>query len=316
MTKFTGHSDLLNNSKISSASILILRVEAFFNLSQMKSIKFLSIIALAFSLYACGGDDDSTDQPDDQSIIPETGFTSPTSYPNMTLVWEENFDGTSLNTSNWTYELGTGANGWGNNELQYYRTENTTVRDGHLIIEAKLESFEGSSYTSSRIVSEAKQEFQYGRIDIRAALPEGQGMWPALWMLGDNFRSAGWPGSGEIDIMEMVGGSGRENTVHGTVHWLNSGQHAQFGGQTSLSSGTFHDEFHVFSIRWTENSIRWYVDNNEYHVIDTSPAELDEFRNSFFFIINLAVGGNWPGSPNTSTSFPQYLIVDYIRVFQ
>ena len=166
------------------------------------------------------------------------------------------------------------------------------------------------------MITRGKQSFQYGRVDIRAALPKGQGIWPALWMLGSNFTSVGWPASGEIDIMEMVGGSGRENTVHGTVHWQHDGQHANFGGDVTLPSGTFNDEFHVFSIVWTSSRITWYMDNQEYHAIDTTPAQLSEFRNSFFFIFNVAVGGNWPGSPDNTTTFPQYLIVDYIRVFQ
>jgi len=153
-------------------------------------------------------------------------------------------------------------------------------------------------------------------VDIRAALPKGQGIWPALWMLGSNFDTVSWPACGEIDIMEMIGGGGRENTVHGTVHWQNEGKHAQFGGKTTLPSGTFSDQFAVYSITWDATSIRWFVDNKQYHVIDTTPAELDEFRRNFFFIFNVAVGGNWPGSPNTTTTFPQHMIVDYVRVFQ
>lgn len=277
-------------------------------------------ISTLILLMACGGSDDGS--PDDTGgntetvDIPTTGFTSPSSYPGMTLVWEDDFSSSGLNLSDWTFETGTGTNGWGNNELQYYRQENTFTQDGHLVIAAKEESFGGSDYTSSRIITQNKQIFTYGRVDIRAVLPEGQGLWPALWMLGSNFNTVGWPACGEIDIMEMVGGSGRENTVHGTVHWQHSGQHAQFGGQTTLSSGTFNDEFHVFSIEWDASSITWYLDGQQYHVIDTTPAELDEFRSSFFFIFNVAVGGNWPGAPNSSTSFPQYMIVDYIRVFR
>ncbi|MEO0639590.1 MAG: glycoside hydrolase family 16 protein, partial [Bacteroidota bacterium] len=162
-----------------------------------------------------------------------------------------------------------------------------------------------------------KQSFQYGRVDIRALLPKGQGIWPALWMLGSNFSSVGWPRCGEIDIMELVGGGeGKDDVVHGTVHWEQDGQRALFGGDYQLPTGIFNDEFHVFSIIWTENAIRWLVDDIEYHVINTSPAELDEFRNSFFFIFNVAVGGDWPGSPDGSTEFPQMMVVDYVRVFQ
>jgi beta-glucanase (GH16 family) len=114
----------------------------------------------------------------------------------------------------------------------------------------------------------------------------------------------------------MIGGNGRENTVHGTVHWQNEGQHAEFGGSRTLPTTTFIGRFYVFSIVWDETSIAWLINDNQFHRIDTTPAELDEFRNEFFLIFNLAVGGNWPGSPNSSTTFPQRLIVDYVRVFQ
>lgn len=249
-------------------------------------------------------------------IIPSTGATSPLTYAGKTLVWQDEFDGAALNTANWKFETGTGTNGWGNNELQFYREENTQVNDGYLIITAKKESFQGSNYTSSRIVTSGKKSFKYGRIDIRAALPEGQGMWPALWMLGSNFSTVGWPACGEIDIMEMVGGAGREKTVLGTAHWDNNGTPASFSGNKSLTSGKLGDEFHVYSISWTSTSIIWYLDNIQYHVIDITPAELSEFQNEFFFIFNLAVGGNLPGNPDATTVFPQHLIVDYVRVFQ
>lgn len=248
--------------------------------------------------------------------IPTTGSTSPSSYEGMTLVWEDEFEGNSLNTAYWTHETGTGQNGWGNNELQFYRSQNTSVQDGYLVITAKKENFSGSEYTSSRIITKDKKEVRYGRIDIRAVMPQGQGMWPALWMLGANFSEVGWPACGEIDIMEMVGGKGRENTVHGTVHWLATGQRAEYGGLYRTTSGTLADKFHVYSIIWDAGSIRWLIDNKQYHVIDTTPGELDEFRRQFFFIFNVAVGGNWPGAPDATTTFPQHMIVDYVRVFQ
>jgi beta-glucanase (GH16 family) len=280
-------------------------------------IYFYSLFCF-FSMGSCisGEEGNPSDGTSGSITIPTEGFISPTSYPGMTLTWSDEFDGSSLNTTNWTQETGTGQNGWGNNELQFYRPQNTSFQDGHLIITAKKESFGGREYTSSRIITKDKKQFRYGRVDIRAAMPRGQGLWPALWMLGSNFDTVGWPACGEIDIMEMVGGNGRENTVHGTVHWQNNGKHAEFGGQYKLSSGTLADKFHVFSIIWDAKSIRWLIDNKEFHVIDTTPAELDEFRRSFFFIFNVAVGGNWPGSPNESTVFPQHMIVDYIRVFQ
>lgn len=259
-----------------------------------------------------------TVQVGDGPIDPEDGYITPISYPNMDIVWNDEFSGNNLDNLDWTYEIGTGNSGWGNNELQYYREENTSVVDGYLIIEARKESFGGSSYTSSRLVTKDKQTFKYGRIDIRALLPKGQGIWPALWMLGNNISSVGWPACGEIDIMEMVGGTG-DNTSYGTIHWDNNGSYACTCDQDnsySLANSIFADEFHVFSIIWDSNAIQWFVDDKLFKTADITPDGLSEFHNNAFFIFNLAVGGNWPGSPNSNTIFPQQLKVDYIRVFQ
>jgi beta-glucanase (GH16 family) len=258
---------------------------------------------------------DTDDTPKPVSIIPTKGFSTPTSYANLKLLWSDEFDGTGLNEKFWNYELGNNK-GWGNNELQSYEIGNTTVKDGYLIIQAKNES---GNYTSSRLTTQNKFNFKYGRVDIRAALPKGQGIWPAFWMLGKNIPQVSWPKCGEIDIMEMVGGTtgnGSDKTTYGTPHWDNNGQHAQAGGSTKLSSGIFNDEFHVFSIVWDAKKIVWYLDDKQFHVIDTTPAGLSEFQEEYFLLVNLAVGGDWPGKPDGTTLFPQYLIVDYIRVFQ
>lgn len=281
----------------------------------MKNIFLLSVLAF-LGLTGCVSDEDAKKGSGDSVTIPTQGLTSPTSYPGMTLAWSDEFDGSTLNQAYWSHETGNGQNGWGNNELQFYRPQNTSIQNGHLVITAKKEAFGGREYTSSRIITKGKQQFRYGRVDIRASLPKGQGIWPALWMLGSNFDAVSWPACGEIDIMEMIGGKGREKTVHGTVHWEHDGKHAQFGGEYSLPSGTLSDKFHVYSIVWDANSIRWFIDNKQYHVIDTTPGQLDEFRRSFFFIFNIAVGGNWPGSPDATSTFPQHMIVDYVRVFQ
>ena len=252
-------------------------------------------------------------------VISNEGYTTPESYDGKTLVWQDEFSGDQLNTSNWTHEIGNN-NGWGNNELEYYQAANTEVHDGYLVIKAKKESVGGFSYTSSRMVTKGKKEFKYGRIDIRAILPKGQGIWPALWMLGSNISTVNWPKCGEIDIMEMIGGTAdREKTVFGTLHW----DDATLGHVCTcdkpghiLSSGSFNDKFHVFTITWDETFITWYVDDVQFNKIDITPADLDEFQKDYFFIFNLAVGGSWPGNPNSSTVFPQRMIVDYVRVFQ
>jgi beta-glucanase (GH16 family) len=248
--------------------------------------------------------------------VPAEGHYTPLSYNGWTLAWQDEFAGNSLNTSYWNYEIGTGDNGWGNWELQYYRPENTTVEGGFLLIEAKEEEFQGSPYTSSRLTTQNKYNFRYGRVDIRAALPKGQGLWPALWMLGSNFTDVGWPACGELDIMEMIGGGeGRDDVTHGTIHWDQNG-YTRYGGSKQLDTGTFYDEFHVFSIIWDSESIIWLLDDVPYLEADLTPEPLSEFHGYFFFIMNVAVGGGWPGYPNETTQFPQRMIVDYIRVFQ
>ncbi len=253
-----------------------------------------------------------------EDVTPDDGYITPLAYEGYDLVWNDEFSGSSIDPNFWVFETGDGCPnlcGWGNNELQYYRQENAWVSDGVLTIEARKENFQGSEYTSTRMKTQGKKSFQYGRIDIRALLPKGQGIWPALWMLGNNITSVGWPKCGEIDIMEMIGGNGRENQTHGTLHWDSNG-HASTGGSYTLSSGTFADEYHVFSIIWDETTIKWLVNDHQFHVIDITPGHMSEFHAEHFFIFNIAVGGNWPGNPDASTLFPQQMNVDYIRVFQ
>ncbi|SHN20569.1 Glycosyl hydrolases family 16 [Cyclobacterium lianum] len=253
--------------------------------------------------------------------FPETGFTSPMTYEGYEMVWNDEFEGQSL-SADWVFETGDGCPnlcGWGNNELQYYRRENTRLEGGYLVITAREENMGGKNYTSSRIKTQGKQNFQFGRIDIRAALPQGQGIWPAFWMLGENITEVPWPACGEIDIMEMIGGNadGRDNTVHGTLHWDNNGSYASDGGKRSLTDGAIlKDNFHVYSLIWEENQITWLLDDEVFHTMDISPSAMNEFREPFFLLINMAVGGNWPGNPDASTRFPQQLAVDYVRVFE
>ena len=248
------------------------------------------------------------------SGAPTTGYESPISYPNYSLVWQDEFNGTSL-SSDWLYDIG--GNGWGNNELQYYNNQNINLSGGILEITAKEEAFNASNYTSTRIKTQGQKSWKYGRVDVRAALPEGQGIWPALWMLGDNISTVGWPSCGEIDIMELKGGVGfNDRTVYGTIHWNEIGTHAQYGGDKTLTSGKFSDEFHVFSIIWNQTSITWLVDNAVYHTVDITDPEKGELHENFFLIFNVAVGGDFPGSPDATSIFPQSMYIDYVRVFQ
>ena len=259
---------------------------------------------------------ENDDEAGTSFFIPSSGYTTPDEYAGKQLIWRDEFTGSALDLQNWSYEYGVGNNGWGNNELQYYRAENTSVSNGYLVITAKAEAFSGRSYTSSRLVTKDKFSCQYGRVDIRAALPYGQGIWPALWMLGSSFPSTNWPACGEIDIMEMIGGGAKDSDVYGTIHWSEQGAKAEASGKFTLSSGKFYNQFHVFSIEWNEQDISWYMDDQLYHTVNITDPEKSEFHAPFFFIMNVAVGGNWPGSPDVSTVFPQRMIVDYIRVFQ
>ena len=248
-----------------------------------------------------------------------SGYSTPSTYPGYSLVWSDEFSGTSLDLSAWNQETGNGANGWGNNELEYYtdNIKNTFVSNGNLIIEARKETNNSFNYTSGRMTTQNKKFFKFGRIDIRAKLPVGKGIWPALWMLGINIPSVGWPACGEIDIMELIGTF--PSKVYSTMHWSNlNGSHASKGSEHSLSTGDFSEQFHVFSIVWEENSILSYIDDQLF--LTTSVSDVGDadypFNAEHFFIFNVAVGGNWPGSPDYSTVFPQRMFVDYVRVFQ
>ena len=245
--------------------------------------------------------------------------TSPYAYPDMRLLWADEFDGDDVNIRDWNFDIGD--NGWGNEEWQYYQAKNATLQEDHLVITAREQRVGGSTYTSTRIKTEGEVEFTYGRVDIRAALPEGQGIWPALWALGANFRQVGWPRTGELDIMEMIGGRGRENTVHGTMHWNRGGLNASYshtyqGGSYHLDSGKFSYGFHVFSMIRSPEGVTWLVDDIPFYSYQfTDAPDFDAFQKPFFLIFNIAVGGRWPGYPDDSTNFPQRLVVDYVRVF-
>lgn len=254
----------------------------------------------------------------DDSTIPlaSGGFDAPTSYPGLSLVWADEFDGPGIDPSNWTYDLG--ANGWGNQELQNYTNSeaNSYIDQGNLIIRA--EKLAGDQFSSARLKSIDLREFQFGRVDVRAVVPGGQGIWPAIWMLGANFSEIGWPDCGEIDIMESIGSDPRR--VHGTAHWgIDPSQHMYLGGSTAVPiPQTLADEYHVYSVEWEQDEVRWYFDNEEYFSItpDNMNGQPYPFNASFFLILNVAVGGIWPGYPDESTPFPAFMAVDYVRVYQ
>jgi beta-glucanase (GH16 family) len=237
------------------------------------------------------------------------------------LIWSDEFDGNTLDPAKWEFIIN--GRGGGNKELQYYVKENTRVADGLLVIEARKEKYQGPDgereYTSSRIRTRNKGDWKFGRIEVHAKLPRGKGIWPAIWMMPTDNRYGGWPNSGEIDIMELVGHE--PSTVHGTLHYGDrEKRHLHKGTRLKLERGTFADDFHTFALEWEEREIRWYVDDKLYqtqkdwHTRDAAfPAPFDQ---RFHLILNVAVGGNWPGSPDATTEFPAAMVIDYVRVYQ
>ena len=234
--------------------------------------------------------------------------------PGWTLDWSDEFDGTALDGSKWVAE--TGGHGWGNKELQHYtgRPENVRVADGMLVIEARKERFGKNDYTSARIKTAGLFERTYGRFEARMKLPKGQGIWPAFWMLGANIATVGWPRSGEIDIMEHVGKE--PSRVYGTLHGPGySGEHG-FINSAPLA-GSYSDAFHVYAVEWERGEIRWYRDGILYHSARPELVKGDwVFDHPHFMLLNLAVGGLWPGYPDATTKLPQQLLVDYVRVYR
>ena len=256
---------------------------------------------------------------DDTKInVGDAGASSPNTYPGMTLVWSDEFNAATLNVSDWNYETGDGCPncGWGNNELEYYTNgNNVSLQSGKLIIEASEESLGGKNYTSSRITTKSKKTFKYGRIDIRARVPLGQGIWPALWMMPQDNVYGGWPKSGEIDIMELLGHE--PSKVYSTVHY-GPGPGSTNISRNTVSAAALSNEFHVYSLIWEQDKMQFLLDNVVFSTVNKADLGGNNypFNENFFFIFNLAVGGNWPGSPNAATYFPQWLAVDYVRVFQ
>jgi beta-glucanase (GH16 family) len=257
-------------------------------------------------------------------MLPTISFAADP-IPAWRLVWSDEFDrpnGSGPDPTKWGYDLG--GDGWGNNELETYtsRRVNSRIEDGKLIIEARQERLTGTDgrvrdYTSARLKTQGKASWTYGRFEARIKLPAGQGIWPAFWMLGANFTQVGWPACGETDIMENIG---REpSRVHATAHGPGySAANAPRGFYNLPNGKRFSDDFHLFAVEWEANVIRWYVDHELFFTL--TPAKLPPgaqwvFNKAQFIIMNVAVGGDWPGTPNATTVFPQRMFVDYVRVY-
>ena len=255
-----------------------------------------------------------------ETVSTDSGMKSLASVERLRLVWSDEFnqpDGSAPDPAKWGCELG--GHGWGNNEMEYYtdRTNNVRVEDGKLVIEARQENLGGKKYSSGRLLTKGKASWTYGRFEARIKIPRGQGIWPAFWMLGTNIDSVGWPGCGEIDIMENIGKE--PGTVHGTVHGPGYSGANAIGGPVSLPGGAaFADDFHIYAIECEPDHITWLVDGKPYFTV--TPASLPKnarwvFNEPKFVLLNLAVGGYWPGYPDGTTHFPQRMMVDYVRVY-
>ncbi len=280
--------------------------------------RFLSPLVALSAFAMCGGSDTGAAP----SPTPQPGAPS----RQWQVSWRDEFDGpdgSRPDPSRWVYELGGG--GWGNQELETYtdRVENARIEGGALVITARAEKHTGSDgiardYTSARLKTLGRFSQAYGRFEARIRIPRGQGLWPAFWMMGVNIDSRGWPDDGEIDVMENIG---REpTTVHGTLHGPgHSGADALSMPFQSPDGRPFADDYHLYAIEWEPSEIRWYVDSYQYQT--RKPADLPTgarwaFDHEMFMLLNVAVGGDWPGNPDQTTVFPQQMLVDYVRVYR
>jgi len=243
-----------------------------------------------------------------------------------TLVWSDEFagaNGSAPDRTKWTYDLG--GSGWGNRELQSYtsRPQNAQIQNGNLVITALQENYTGTdgiarNYTSARLKTQNLFAQAYGRFEARIKITKGQGVWPAFWMLGNDITQNGWPKCGEIDIMENIGGEPGSN--HGSLHGPSSIAHtSDLTATVSLPAGqNYSDNFHIYAVEWEPGTMRFYLDSNNYATF--TQAQWPEggqwvFDHAFFVLLNVAVGGNWPGNPDATTQFPQQMLVDYVRVY-
>jgi len=273
----------------------------YFNLKRynLNLVKFLLIATLFFTILSCSNDE--------TQIVAR--FTE--------LVMQDEFDTDGApNSTIWKYDIGTGTNGWGNNELQFYtdRVDNVKVENGVLLITAKEESYEGSAYTSARLLTKGLFAQAYGRFEARIRLPYGQGIWPAFWLLGADDEDI-WPNIGEIDVMEYRGQKPTE--ILGSIHGPGYSGGEAISKSYILENDRFDTGFHVFGIEWAPEYINFYVDDVLYNQI--TPADVTGewvFDQPFYILMNVAIGGSFVGSPNSETTFPQTMLVDYVRVYK
>ena len=279
------------------------------------SLRLASLCLATWSLAVCGGRASNETTPSPSPL--------PTSWM---LSWSDDFDGANgsrPDQSRWVHDLGGG--GWGNQELQTYtnRADNAVLRDGMLVITARAERFTGGDgiardYTSARLKTKDRFQQTYGKFEARIQVPRGQGIWPAFWMLGSDIDAVSWPQCGEIDVMENIG---REpTTIHGTLHGPGYSGGSGLGMSALSPDGKpFADAFHVFAVEWEPGEVRWFLDGRQYFSRKSSDLPSGTrwvFDHDFFLLLNVAVGGAWPGNPDATTTFPQEMRIDYVRVYR
>jgi beta-glucanase (GH16 family) len=271
---------------------------------------FLLLVFGSIYLIAC------TDKKVVPPVTPPEFITDKNWKFGTTPVWEDNFDGSSVDAAKWTFE--TGGSGWGNNELQFYTTgSNSKLESGRLVIEAKREASGGREYTSSRMITKGKGDWLYGRFEVRAKLPRGRGTWPAIWMLSSENAYGNWPASGEIDIMEHVGYD--PDRVHFSIHSTAYNHTRNTQKTASKMVPGAQDDFHVYRTDWTPYAVRGFIDGVQYFEFVNENKSFTEwpFNKKFFMILNIAVGGNWGGAQGVDNAvFPARMEVDYVRVFK
>ena len=275
--------------------------------------KLNSTIAVCLFFIACS----------EEEVVSQNNEINDWEIEGWNIVWQDEFDQDSLDLTKWSHE--TGGHGWGNNELQYYTDSdsNSYVENGNLVLKAEVvPQGIGSSrglryYSSARLRTYGKGDWKYGRIEVKAKVASGQGIWPAIWMLPTDWLFGGWPSSGEIDIMEHVGYD--LGVVHGSVH-TEAYNHKINTQRSSAKKITNVDtEFHVYSVIWDKDKISFFIDDIQYFLFENDQQgnyKTWPFDQRFHLLINIAVGGDWPGNPNNSTNFPRTMLIDYVRVYE
>lgn len=282
-------------------------------LTIMKTKSYLMLYFLLIGLVLSGCDKSDTNKTAIQIDAPD-GYE---------LVWSDEFDDPLLDIERWQYETGDGTDyglpaGWGNDEKQTYTVtadnSSITTDQGANVLRISAQKSNSGSYTSAKLTTKNFVSVRFGRVDVRAKMPSGKGLWPAIWMLGNNIKDISWPGCGEIDIAEMLGHE--PNKMYATLHYTNGeNKHEEVQGSKELSDIKFSDAYHVFSVDWDHEKITFLLDNTQVNQVPIA-ADMKEFLRSFYLILNVAVGGNWPGNPDETTIFPQSMYVDYVRVFE